>query len=36
MLYFFVVANMVNINLGMEVLNIYNSCMDTTEPFVAC
>ena len=31
---FFVVANMVNINLGMEVLNIFHYCMDTTEPFV--
>ena len=37
---FFVVANMVNINLGMEVLNIFHSCMDRTEPvvipFIAC
>ena len=31
MLYFFV-PNMVNINLGIEVLNIFHSCMDTTEP----
>ena len=31
---FFVVASMVNINLGMEVLNIFHSFMDTTEPFV--
>ena len=31
---FFVVANMVKINLGMEVLNIFHYCMDTTEPFV--
>ena len=34
MLYLFFVANMVNINLGMEVLNIFNSCMDTSGPFV--
>ena len=33
-LYFFVVANMLNINLGMEVLNIFNSWMDATGPFV--
>ena len=32
--YFFVVATMVNIHLGMEVLNMFNSCMDTSGPFV--
>ena len=29
------VANMVNTNLGMEVLNIFHSCMDTTEPYLS-
>ena len=37
---FFVGANVVSIYLGMEVLNIFYSCMDTTEPvvipFIAC